>query len=62
MPEAGAKIGWIGIGRMGYPMVERLLVASDRHEAGNPAGSRVRLASRLASGAQAHRRFASTNS
>src|ERR1700746_1645349 len=24
MPEAG-KIGWIGIGRMGFPMAERLL-------------------------------------
>ena len=27
MPEAGATIGWIGIGRMGHAMVERLLDA-----------------------------------
>src|SRR5215472_16093906 len=29
MPEAG-KIGWIGIGRMGFPMAERLLKAGHK--------------------------------
>ena len=27
MPDKGPKIGWIGTGRMGYPMAERLLKA-----------------------------------
>ncbi len=27
MPQDGTRVGWIGIGRMGYPMAERLLKA-----------------------------------
>ncbi len=27
MPQEGPRVGWIGIGRMGYPMAERLLQA-----------------------------------
>src|SRR6202051_33551 len=27
MPDKAQKIGWIGVGRMGFPMAERLLAA-----------------------------------
>ena len=35
MPQDGPRVGWIGIGRMGYPMAERLLTAGHAVEVWN---------------------------
>ena len=41
MTETTPNVGWIGIGRMGYPMVERLLKAGYKSEIWNRTRSKA---------------------
>ena len=41
MSESTPTVGWIGIGRMGYPMVERLLKAGHKAEVWNRTKSKA---------------------
>jgi 3-hydroxyisobutyrate dehydrogenase len=41
MPQDGPRIGWIGIGRMGYPMAERLLKAGHALQVWNRTRSKA---------------------
>jgi 3-hydroxyisobutyrate dehydrogenase len=41
MPQDGSRVGWIGIGRMGYPMAERLLKAGHALEVWNRTRSKA---------------------